>query len=257
MTLVVWNFTGQDRYKTVQPHYMVGVSGILLLFDLTRFETFQKLPEWLEFIKKHDADVPIFLIGTKADFFHKKDVTDIGIENFVNANRLHGYYEVSFKTGLNVEMVIEKMSEMMYRHKIQQTTLPLTEFKLKRRDQNRPIILNEEDTRSKYLLTLRTIFDMSFHEFDTRIKNMDKVLKEVQQEQNDLKLEWIQDEIERITKEIITHNNTIEAVLEDPPVPIPTYIKLDLSKEWSRKIDKLRYHMFVFKDVCRSIASSK
>ena len=72
ITLVVWNFTGQDRYKTIQPHYMKGVSGILLLFDLTRRETFAKLPEWLRFINQTGQTYPVFLVGSKADLFHQK-----------------------------------------------------------------------------------------------------------------------------------------------------------------------------------------
>jgi small GTP-binding protein len=252
MTLVVWNFTGQDRYKSVQPHYMTGVSGVLLLFDLTRLETFNKLPDWIEFIKKYDATVPTFLVGTKADLFDQKDITDTGIENFVNSNGLHGYYEVSFKTGLNVESVIEKMAELMYQHRILKQPPP-TGFQLQRKHPNRPIILDEENVRAKYLLTVRTIFDMTFSEFDGRIKQLDKHLKEVQQEQNKLKLEWIQNEIERISQELVTQHKIIENIIADPPVSLPTYLRLDLSKEWKRKLDKLRYHMFVFKDVCQSM----
>jgi len=253
MTLVVWNFTGQEQYKTIQPHYMAGVSGVLLLFDLTRLETFTKLPQWLEFIRHHSKDIPIFLIGTKADLFHKKDVTDLGIENFVNTNNLQGYYEVSFKTGLNVEGVIQQMGELIYRQNILKEPLPKG-FKLKRKDPNRPLILDEENVRKKYLLTLRTLFDMTFKDFDRRIKQLNEHLKEIQQNRNKLKLEWIQEEIERISQGFLTQTKVIESLITDPPVSLSTQLTMDLSKEWKRKVDKLRYHIFVFKDVCQSMA---
>ena len=248
MSLVVWNFTGQERYKSVQPHYMSGVSGILLLFDLTRFETFKKLPDWLHFIRRHDSGVPIFLIGTKADLFHKKDVTDTGIANFVEANKLQGYFEVSFKTGLNVEITVQKLSELIYRTRIRKESLP-TASKFKRRDPDRPMILDEEPVRQKYLLTLRTIFDMSFDEFHTRIKTLEANLKDIQESQDEVKIQTVQEDLDKISKELIEQNKSIQAMLGNPPVPVPTYLSLDLSREWKRRIDKLRYHLFVFKDV--------
>ncbi len=247
MSLVVWNFTGQERYKTVQPHYMTGVSGILLLFDLTRFDTFQKLPDWLHFIRRNHADVPIFLIGTKADLFHKKDVTDTGIDNFIKANHLQGYYEVSFKTGLNVEIVVQKMSELIYRTRIRKEELPPSSFK--RMDPERPMILEEEKIRQEYLLTLRTIFDMSFNDLHTRLKRLEAQLKDIQQSQDPSYIKQAQDEFNSISRELATQNKGIQGMLQNPPVPLPTYLSLDLSREWKRRIDKLRYHMFIFKDV--------
>ena len=259
-TLVVWNFTGQERYKTVQPHYMKGVSGILLLFDLTRLDTFVKLQDWLEFIHRHDSDpnIPIFLIGTKSDLFHLKDVSDTGIENFVNTNKLQGYYEVSFKTGLNVEFVIKKMSELIFQTRINRQKLS-TKFKLTRKYPDRPIIMEEEEekVREEFLLTAKTIFNMTFEDFLARIKSLEPHLNRIQKSQDYSKADMVKKKLEMISKELITQNRKIELLLQNPPVPVPTYLKLDLSKEWKKMTDKLRYHMFVFKDVFNFMAKSK
>ncbi len=253
MTLVVWNFTGQERYKTVQPHYMKGVSGILLLFDLTRLETFTKLPDWLEFIKRHDATVPILLIGTKADLFYLKDVTDTGIENFVNMNKLRGYYEVSFKTGLNVETVIQKMSELIYETRVKNQKI-LKEFKLNRKDPNLPLILEEDRVRTEYILTLKTIFEMAFNDFSARIKNIEPQLQKAQNSKDILKINQLREETEKISFELADYNKMIDKILQTPPVPIPTYLKLNLFDDWKKKIDKLRHTILGFKDVFKHLA---
>ncbi|NVM27260.1 MAG: GTP-binding protein [Candidatus Helarchaeota archaeon] len=252
MTLVVWNFTGQERYKTVQPSYMKGVSGILLLFDLTRLETFLKLPEWLEFIKRNETNVPILLVGTKADLFHLKDVTDTGIENFVRANGLEGYYEVSFKTGLNVEAVINKMSEIIYQIRVKKQKY-LKMFKLNRKHPKLPLILDEDRVRSEFILTIKTIFSMISDDFLGRIRELDAHLKDIQKSGDTTKIRWLKEELEKLSKELITQNRMVETLFLDTPVSIPTYLRLDLSKEWKKQLDQLRYRLFVFKDVCNRI----
>lgn len=256
MTLVVWNFTGQERYKTVQPSYMKGVSGILLLFDLTRLETFSKLPEWLDFIRQNEADIPILLIGTKADLFHLKDVTDTGIENFVRVNGLEGYYEVSFKTGFNVEAVIKKMSEIIYQRRIKKKT-QMKPFKLNRTHQHLPLILDEDRVRSEFVLTIRTIFKMVSNEFLGRIRELDAHLKDIQKSGEITKIPWLQKELEKLSKDLIIRNRMVETLFLDTPVSIPTYLRLDLSKEWKRELDQLRYRVFVFKDVCNRMAHAQ
>ncbi|NVM01637.1 MAG: GTP-binding protein, partial [Candidatus Helarchaeota archaeon] len=114
ISLIVWSFTGQDRYRSLRPQYIKGVSGILLLFDITRRETFEKLSEWISFLRENDSNVPIILLGNKADLFERKQVNDEEIEDFINDNMLQGYYEISLKTGFNVEQSIVRLAEMVY-----------------------------------------------------------------------------------------------------------------------------------------------
>ncbi len=248
IALVVWNFTGQERYKTLQPHYMFGVSGILLLFDLTRKETFEKLVDWVQFIRKNDVDVPIFLIGSKADLFYQKAIDDAEIEQFVNTNKLQGYYEVSFKTGLNVEFVIQKMAELIYKVKIQNEKLP-TEFKLERPFPDRPIIINEQAVLSEYILTLRTVFDMVFNEISNRISILEQFVEDIRKTSGKIDKREVFEEIEEISVDLASHNKKIQELFGLPPVPITRELKESLVNEWKQKRDKLLYRILVFKDV--------
>jgi len=247
MALVVWNFTGQDRYKSIQPHYMKGVSGILLLFDLTRHETFDKLSEWISFIRSNDTEAPILLIGSKADLFDRKTMSDAEIEDFTNTNKLQGYYEVSFKSGLNVELVLKKMGEMIYQSRVYNRELPIG-FKLIRKYPDRPLIIDEQKVQADYILTLRTIYDIIYNDVTTRLKNLEKYLK-IKEKKEEIPQLNVVKELDTILKELASHHKTIEILQENPPVQLASAIKIDLVEEWKRTREKLLYHIFIFKDV--------
>lgn len=248
MTLVVWNFTGQDRYKSLQPRYMSGVSGILLLFDITRKETFEKLTDWIDFIEQNEANVPILLVGSMADMFYKKSVPDKEIEDFVNQNRLQGYSEVSFKTGLNVEPTIRKISELSYRLN-EKRPLPSAQFKLTRRYPDRPIIEDEKKVIDEYVLTLQTIYNMVFIEISARIKELEKSAHKIVGEESPdkLRVDLIQEELNKIFEEIKLQSTRIKYVQENPPVSFPTGLRIDLIEDWRKKREELRSQLSIFK----------
>lgn len=254
MSLVVWNFTGQERYKTLQPHYMTGVSGILLLFDLTRTETFKKLPNWIRFIHQNLSDVPILLIGSKADLFQFKAIEDSDIEQFVNANGLQGYYEVSFKSGLNVQAAISKISELIYRERINGEKIS-AEFKLERPYPDRPLIVDEEKLISNYLITIHSIYDTIFKEISQKFAILEKSLKEIKKSNDFSKKDWIIKEIERVSSELTTQNQKIQELLDDSPFPLQSDLKTNLSEEWNQKRDRLLYRILIFKDTLKLIPS--
>jgi small GTP-binding protein len=250
MTLVVWNFTGQDRYKSLQPHYMTGVSGILLLFDLTRVVTFKKLPDWINFIHQNLTEAPILLIGTKADLFHLKNVDDADIEQFVNANKVQGYYEVSFKTGLNVQAVIYKISELIYRKSINQEKFS-GNFKLERPYIDQPVVLDEAKVVSNYIVTLNSIYDTVFKDISKKLSTLESSLNVMKKTKDISKKDKISKDLETISGELTVHNNKIQELLDESPFPLSKDLKGNLTEGWSNKRDQLLYRILLFKDVLR------
>lgn len=65
----MWDTAGQERFKTITPVYYKNVNGVLLVFDITDLESFEKLTYWAENLQqnKETKDVVIILIGNKSD----------------------------------------------------------------------------------------------------------------------------------------------------------------------------------------------
>jgi len=74
--LQIWDTAGQERYRTIISGYYRGSHGILLLFDVSDLSSFDSIQNWLKEIRVHSTkDIPIFLVGAKADLQAKRKVT--------------------------------------------------------------------------------------------------------------------------------------------------------------------------------------
>ncbi len=59
---------GQESFRSITRSYYRGAAGALLVYDITRRETFNHLTRWLEEARQNgNPDMVIMLIGNKAD----------------------------------------------------------------------------------------------------------------------------------------------------------------------------------------------
>ena len=49
----IWDTAGQERFRTLTSSYYRGAHGIVLVYDVTRPETFQHLAQWLAEIEMY------------------------------------------------------------------------------------------------------------------------------------------------------------------------------------------------------------
>ena len=68
MKLSLWDTAGQETYKSITRSYFRGASGALLVFDLTRRETFDSVTQWLDDLRQlAEPDIVVVLVGNKSD----------------------------------------------------------------------------------------------------------------------------------------------------------------------------------------------
>ncbi|KAM8819487.1 ras-related protein Rab-18-like isoform 2-T2 [Rhynchonycteris naso] len=67
--LAIWDTTGQERFKTFTPSYYRGAQGVILVYDVTRRDTFVKLDNWLNELETYCTrnDIVNMLVGNKTD----------------------------------------------------------------------------------------------------------------------------------------------------------------------------------------------
>ncbi|MHA1731280.1 MAG: GTP-binding protein, partial [Promethearchaeota archaeon] len=99
--LQIWDTGGQERFSYVRPLYYRGAMGALVLFDVTNRESFDHVPNWLEEVNQNVGEVPMVLVGNKADLVDERQVTFE--EGKAMADRFGMLYlESSAKTGEGV-----------------------------------------------------------------------------------------------------------------------------------------------------------
>ena len=71
VTLIIWDLEGNDDITNTRPSYMLGTSGIIYVFDLTRPTTYEQLESDLSYIKTNYPNTPIKVVGNKKDLVTK------------------------------------------------------------------------------------------------------------------------------------------------------------------------------------------
>ncbi len=112
--LQIWDTAGQESFRSITRSYYRDAAGALLVYDITRRETFNHLERWLEEARQNgNPNMSIMLIGNKSDLEHRRAVSIKEGEMFAETNRLI-FLETSAKSANNVETAFVKTAESIY-----------------------------------------------------------------------------------------------------------------------------------------------
>ena len=106
----IYDTAGQERFKNIVKHYYKGANGILLIYDISNRNTFEKLQFWLDDLKVN-ADIDnlfIYLVGNKNDKVEEREVSFEEGNKFAKEKNLP-FIEVSAKTGENINQLFDDM----------------------------------------------------------------------------------------------------------------------------------------------------
>ncbi|XP_072955316.1 ras-related protein RABC2a-like [Typha angustifolia] len=103
--LTIWDTAGQERFRSLTASHYRGAQGIILVYDVTRRETFTNLADvWIKEVELHSTNRECIkmLVGNKVDKESERAVT---IEEGAAFAQKYGclFLECSAKTGVNVE----------------------------------------------------------------------------------------------------------------------------------------------------------
>ena len=104
--LQIWDTAGQESFRSISRAYYRNAIGCILVYDITRRETFAHLKSWLDDVSMHGNDlIKTCVVANKSDMESKRVISKEEGEQFAKSNGLL-YCEVSAKSGKNVEEVI-------------------------------------------------------------------------------------------------------------------------------------------------------
>ncbi|CAL1377644.1 unnamed protein product [Linum trigynum] len=99
----IWDTAGQERYRAVTSAYYRGAVGAMLVYDITKRQTFDHIPRWLEELRGHaDKNIVIILIGNKCDLEDQRAVSTEDAKEFAEKEGLF-FLETSALNATNVE----------------------------------------------------------------------------------------------------------------------------------------------------------
>ena len=103
----IWDTAGQERYKSITTTYYKGAKGALIVYDITRKETFDSVDRWIsEVLNSGDKNMTMLLIGNKCDLDNQRQVTKEQGEEKAKAFKV-AFLETSASSGENLDVAFE------------------------------------------------------------------------------------------------------------------------------------------------------
>lgn len=103
VSVQIWDLGGQQSFKSLRRLYLEGANGALLVYDVTKAESFEKLGDWIRDFREIQGEKwPLVLIGNKADLTDKIKVSEDEAKKYATENNI-SLIITSAKSGENVE----------------------------------------------------------------------------------------------------------------------------------------------------------
>jgi Ras-related protein Rab-18 len=112
--LTIWDTAGQERFRTLTSSYYRGAHGVVLVYDVTRMDSFENLQQWLKEVQMYSPgngeSVVKLLVGNKCDLDRK-----VPREKADAWARSQGmlFLEASAKTRLGIRQVFMEVVKKM------------------------------------------------------------------------------------------------------------------------------------------------
>jgi Ras-related protein Rab-1A len=107
----IFDTAGEEQYKSVTSTYYRRAHGVILVFDITDRESFDKIIDWRDEVLKYNENPIFLLIGNKCDEA-ERNIKQQEAQEMAESYSME-YIETSAKDGTNVEKIFETITRMI------------------------------------------------------------------------------------------------------------------------------------------------
>lgn len=116
--LQLWDTAGQERFRSLTRGYYRGSAGVVLVYDITNRESFEKLGEFMSDVKAlTPSTVSVVVVANKVDLLDEdpelEEVSQAEVLEFCNRNGNIPVINASALTGRNVDEIFDRLSSMI------------------------------------------------------------------------------------------------------------------------------------------------
>ena len=108
LTMIIWDIAGEVSQTKVPTNYLLGASGIIYVFDLSRPSTFTNMEEDIQYLNKMLEGALIKIVGNKKDLLSEEELAAIP-----NSIPLKCDIFTSAKTGENVNELFHNLGKAL------------------------------------------------------------------------------------------------------------------------------------------------
>ena len=114
--MTIWDTVGQEKFRSITRQYYRDCQGAIVVFDLTKKISFERVKDWYNDIKNYgNDDTVILILGNKSDLTGERELSINDIKDKLKElDEEFLYYEVSAKNGNNISMAFDKLKKITY-----------------------------------------------------------------------------------------------------------------------------------------------
>ena len=110
----IWDTAGQEKYRSITSSYYKGAQGCLLVYDITRKETFDNIDKLFSELKNSsNSDITAILIGNKCDLSNERKVTTEEAQKKAKLLNM-AFMETSALDGSNIDKAFSELVNNVY-----------------------------------------------------------------------------------------------------------------------------------------------
>jgi len=109
----IYIYNPESRFKEMFSYYVLGSNAIFIMFDISDLNSLKEIDSWMGVIRKQCHDIPIMLLGNKADLTEHLERSKVLADSIVKKHRLMGYYEISALESRNIELIFTIIAEIL------------------------------------------------------------------------------------------------------------------------------------------------
>ena len=103
----IWDTAGQDRYRAIASSYYKGAVGALLVYDITKQQSFENVEKWLKELRENGVEnMTLMLIGNKTDLAKNRMVKTEDAAVYAEKEQM-ALIETSALDSSNVQLAFE------------------------------------------------------------------------------------------------------------------------------------------------------
>ena len=111
--LQIWDTSGEEKFRTITKNFYRNADGLLVVFDLTKKESYDHIKSWLDEAKENNDKLKTLLIGNKLDLKDERIVAIDVAKQFAEKNNLK-YIETSAKDGTNINESFQAIIDLLF-----------------------------------------------------------------------------------------------------------------------------------------------
>lgn len=112
LQLLIWDLEGHTKFKSIAPSYLQGSSGAIIVADVNRIETLERLPEHIQLFLSVNPKSSFIIALNKSDLIDEEKLEKLIqlVKEKEGLERVTAVYQTSAKTGLSVDEIFHKLA---------------------------------------------------------------------------------------------------------------------------------------------------